>query len=146
MTDKQVSRLCKPFANNSIVNVRSSKTRLSKIIQLDEFLGRFLGTLLKVGLQLIKNVLTPLAKSLLLVSLRLTAASSAVNARIHKKISGSGTTTLKVSNKKMDDIIKTAKSLKDSGLLLKSVTQAIENETRKTQRDRFFGMLFVWLS
>ena len=100
---------------------------------------------MKIGLPLIKNVLTPLAKSLLLVPLRLTAASSAVDARINKKISGSGTTTLKVSTKKMD-IIKTAKSFGDSGLLLKSVTQAIENETRKPQRDRFFGMLFVWLS
>ena len=101
---------------------------------------------MKIGLPLIKNVLTPLAKSLLLVPLRLTAASSAVDARINKKISGSGTTNLKVSTKKMDDIIKTAKSFGDSGLLLKSVTQAIENETRKPQRDRFFGMLFVWLS
>ena len=64
------------------------------MIQSGGFLGRLLDPLLKTGLPLIKNVLTPLAKSVL-VPLRLTAAASAADAGIHKRILGSGTTTLK---------------------------------------------------
>ena len=48
------------------------------------FLGRLLGPLLKTGLPLIKNVIKPLAKSVL-IPLGLAAAASAANARIHKK-------------------------------------------------------------
>ena len=70
-------------------------------------------------LPLIKNVVKPLAKSAL-IPLGLTAtAASAADARIHKKILGSGTTTLIILNDEMEDIIKIVKSLEDSGLLLK---------------------------
>ena len=48
------------------------------------FFGRLLGLLLKTGLPLIKNVIKPLAKSVL-ISYRLTAARSAADAGIHKK-------------------------------------------------------------
>ena len=48
------------------------------------FLGRLLGPLLKTGLPLIKNVIKPLAKSVL-IPLGLTAAASATDAGIHKK-------------------------------------------------------------
>ena len=64
------------------------------MIQSGGFLGRLLDPLLKTGLPLIKNVLTPLAKSVL-VPLGLTAAASAADAGIHKRILGSGITTLK---------------------------------------------------
>ena len=47
-------------------------------------------TLLKTGLPLMKNVIQPLAKSVL-IPLGLTAAESAADARMHKKILGSGT-------------------------------------------------------
>ena len=57
------------------------------------FLGRLLGPLLKTGLPLIKNVVKPLAKSAL-IPLVLTGAASAADAGMHKKILGSGTTTL----------------------------------------------------
>ena len=69
------------------------------------FLGRFLGPLLKTGLPLIKNVIKPLAKSVL-VPLGFTAAASATGAGIHKKIlqSGYNTTTLMISNDEMEDI------------------------------------------
>ena len=46
---------------------------------------------------------------------------------IHKKILGSGNTTLIISNDKMEDIIKIIKSLEDCGLLLKGVTQTVQN-------------------
>ena len=53
-------------------------------MQSEGFIGRLLGPLLKTGLPLIKNVITPLAKSVL-IPLRLTAAASATDAGIHKK-------------------------------------------------------------
>ena len=60
------------------------KTQLSKMIQSGEFLGRLLGPLLKTGLPLMKNVIKPLAKSVL-IPLGLTAAASAADTGIHKK-------------------------------------------------------------
>ena len=57
------------------------------------FLGRPLGPLLETGLHLIGNVLKSLAKSVL-ITLRLTVAASATDAAIHKKMFGSGNTTL----------------------------------------------------
>ena len=89
------------------------------------FLGRRLGPLLKTGLSLIKNVIKPLAKSVL-IPLGLTAAASAADAGIHKKILGSGNNiTLIISNDEINDIIKIVKSLEDSGLLLKGVTETV---------------------
>ena len=75
------------------------------MIQSGGFLGRLLGPLLKTGLPLIKNVNKPLAKSVL-IPLGLTGAASAADVGIHKKILGSGTTTLIISNDEMKDVIK----------------------------------------
>ena len=97
-----------------------------------------------------KNVIKPLAKSVL-IPLWLTAATSAADAGVHKKILGSGrrhssssvshnTTTLIISNDEMEDIIKKAKSLEDSGLLLKEVTETVQNEV-KEQKGGFLSML-----
>ena len=115
------------------------------MIQSGGFLGRFLGPLLKTGLPLIKNVIKPLAKSIL-IPLGLTAAASAADAGIHKKILGSGnnTTTLIISNDEMEDIMKIVKSLEDSGLLLKRVSETIQNEA-KEQKRRFLSMLLSTL-
>ena len=69
-----------------------------------------------------------LAKSVL-IPLGLTAAAAAADAGIHKKILRSGnTTTLIISNDEIEDIIKIVKSLEDSGLLLKGVTETVQNE------------------
>ena len=58
-----------------------------------------------------------------------------------KKILGSGNnTTLILSNKDMDDLIKIVKSLEDSGLLLKGVTESVQNEI-KEQKGGFLSML-----
>ena len=88
---------------------------------------------------LIGNVLKPLAKSVL-ISLGLTAAASATDAAIHKKMFGSRTTTLIISNEEMNDIMKIVKSLEESDLLIKSVSKTIENKA-KEQKVRFLGML-----
>ena len=61
-----------------------SKNQLSKMIQSGGFISRLLGPLLKTGLRLIKNMIKPLAKSVL-IPLGLPAAASAVGAGIHKK-------------------------------------------------------------
>ena len=69
-----------------------------------------------------KNVIKPLAKSVL-IPLVLTATASVVIAGIHKKILGSGNTTLIISNDKLEDIFKIGKSLEYSALLLKRVSK-----------------------
>ena len=77
-----------------------------------------------------KNVLKPLAKSVL-ISLGLTAAASATEAAIYKKIFGSGTTTLIILNEEMNDIIEIAKSFEESGLSIKNVCETIKNEAKE---------------
>ena len=116
------------------------------MVQSGGFLGSLLGPLLKTRLPLIKNVIKPLAKSVL-ITLGLTAAASAADAGIHKKILGSGkhkqnnnTTTLIISNDEMKDIIEIVKSLEDSGLSLKGVSETIENDS-KEQKGWFLSML-----
>ena len=88
-------------------------------------LGRHLGPLIKTGLPLIRNVLKPLAKSILIL-LGLMAATSPTDAAIHKKMFGSGFTTLIISNEEMNDIMKIVKSLEESGLLIKSVKKQLK--------------------
>ena len=95
---------------------------------------------------MIKNVIKPLAKSVL-IPLGLTAAASAADAGMHKKILGSehnNTTTLIISNNEMEDLIKMVKSLEDSGLLLDGVTETVQNEV-KEQKGGFLSMLLVTL-
>ena len=92
LTNRQVASLHKAFRNHLLIDTKLSKTQLSKMIQSGGFLGRLLGPLLKTGLPLIKNVIKPLAKSIL-ISLRLTVAASAADAGIHKRILGSGNVT-----------------------------------------------------
>ena len=89
LTNRQVANIPKAFANHSSIDIKLSKTQLSKMIQSGGFLSKFLGRLLKTGLPLIKSVIKPLAKSVL-IPLGLTAAASAADAGIHKKILGSG--------------------------------------------------------
>ena len=84
LTNRQVANLCKAFANHSSTDIKVSKTQVSKMIQSGGFLGRLLGPLLKTRLPLMKNVIKPLAKSIL-VPLGLTAGASLVDAGIHKK-------------------------------------------------------------
>ena len=139
LTNTQVLKLCKAFTNNSSASTKLSKTQLHKIGQPGGSLGTLLGPLLKTGLPLMKNVLKPLAKSVL-VPLGLTAAASATDAAIHKKMFGSGTTTLIISNKEMNDIMKIVKFLEESSLLIKDVSKTIKNEA-KEQKGRFLSML-----
>ena len=104
LINSQVSKLHKTFAIvYQLIYVKLSKTHLHKIEQSRRFSGRLLKPLLKTGLPLMKTVLKPLAKSVL-IPLGLTAAASATDAAVHKKMFGSGTLTLMISNKKMSDV------------------------------------------
>ena len=85
-----------------------------------------------------KNILKPLAKSVL-IPLGLTAGASATDPTIHKKMFGSGFTTI-ISNEEMNDIMKIVKSLEESGLLIKDVRKTIKNEAKK-QTGGFLSML-----
>ena len=102
-------------------DIKLSKAQIFKIIQSGRFLGKFLGPLFKAGLPLIKNVIKPLAKSVL-ISLGLTAAASAAGAGIQKN------TWFWNSN--------FAQALEDSNILLKGVTKTIKNE-RKNKKEPF---------
>ena len=85
---------------------------------------------MKVAIPLTKNVLAPLG---------ITAAASAIDVGIKKKIHGSGTITLISSNEEMNDIMKIVQALEDSNILLKGVTKTIENES-KEQKGGFLSM------
>ena len=89
LTNRQVKNLRKAFANKSSTDINLLKTQFSKMVQSGGLLGRLLGPLLKTGLLLIKNVIKPLAKSVL-IPIGLTAAALAADAGIHKKILGPG--------------------------------------------------------
>ena len=90
---------------------------------------------MKVAIPLAKNVLTPLG---------ITAAASAIDAGIQRKIRGTGTTTLIISNEEMNGIMKIAQALEDSNVLLKVVTKTIKNET-KEQKGGFLSILLCIL-
>ena len=130
LTNTQVSQRCKSFANNSSANIKLSKAQLHKKGQSGRFLGSFLEPLLKTGLPLIGNLLKPLAKSVLIL-LGLTVAASAIDVAIHKKMFGSGNMTLIISNEEMNGIMKIVKFLEESGLLIKGISQTIENEAKE---------------
>ena len=135
LTTRQKTKLRYAFENNMSTDIKLYKTQISKIIQFGGFLGSLLskiaGALMKVAVPLTKNTLAPLG---------ITAAASAVDAGIQKKIYSSGTTTLVISNKEMNDIIKIVRALEDSNKLLKGVTKTIKNET-KEHKVGFLGML-----
>ena len=101
------------------------------MIKSERFLGRLLGPLLRTRFPLIKIAIKPLTKSVI-IPLGLTSVASAADPGIHKKILSSGTTTLRISNDEMKDIMKIVKSLEDSGLiLLKGVSKTIQNEVNE---------------
>ena len=129
---RPITKLRNAFNNNRSADI---KAQISKIIQSQRFLGSLLSTLagplMKVAVPLAKNILPPLG---------LTAASSAIDAGIQKKIHVSGTTILMISNEEIYDIMKIVHALEDSTILLKGVTKTIKNETQE-QKGGFLNML-----
>ena len=134
LTRRQKAKLRNAFNDNMSTDVTLSKAQISKIIQSGEFLGSLLsilaGPLMNIAVPLAKNILAPLG---------ITAAASAIDAGIQKKIHGSGTTTSLISNKEMNDIMEIFHALEDSNILFKGVTWTIKNETK--QKRGFLGTL-----
>ena len=96
-TNTQVSKYRKAFANGTSINTKLWKAQLHRKGQSGGFLGRIIWPLLKTEFALIGNVHKPLAKSIL-IPLGLTAVEAGTNAAIHKKMFGSGATSLIHSN------------------------------------------------
>ena len=134
LTTRQNTKLRNALNNNSATDIKLSKVQIKKIIQSGGFLGKLLtklaGPLMKVAMPLAKNVLAPLG---------LTAAMSAIDGSIQKKIHGSGVKLI-IEQEDMKDIMKIIKALENSGILLKGVSKTIKNET-KEQRGGFLSML-----
>ena len=111
-------------------DLKLSRAQNSKIIQSGGFLGSLLsqlaGLFKKMAITLAKNILAPL---------EITAAAAAIDAEIRKKIHGSGTTTLIISNEEKNDIVKIVQDLEDSNILLKGVTKRA-NETMKQKNKK----------
>ena len=84
LTTRQKTKVRNAFNNNMSTDLKLSKAQINKIIQSGGFLSKLLGPLLKTGSPLIKNVIKPLAKNIL-IPLGLTAAASAADAGIYKK-------------------------------------------------------------
>ena len=126
MTTRQRMKLRNAFENNMPINIKLSRAQISQIIQsgrfLDSLFSRIAGPLMKLAVPLAKNNLDPLG---------ITAAASAINAGIQKKIHSSGTTALLISNEEMNDIMKIVQALKYSNILLKGITKTIKNERKQ---------------
>ena len=126
LTTRQKAKLRNAFNTNMSTDLKVSNAQIIKIIKSEGFLGSLLsklaGPLMKVAVNLAKNILP---------SLGITAAASTIDTEIQKKIYGSGITTLVISNEQMNDIMKIVQALEDSNILLKRITKTIENETKE---------------
>ena len=96
------------FFSRRIIEGCNGKTQLSNIIHSSGFLGKLLEQLMKISLLLMKNVLKPLEKSVL-IPLRLSAIASGADVGIHQEVLGSGTTTLIISKETSTDILELVK-------------------------------------
>ena len=132
LTNRQNLSLRKAFNNHTSANMKFSKVQVTKM-QKGGFL-KFLIPLLKSGLPLLKSVVKPLGM------MGLTAATSATDAAIKKKLGSGNHITLIISKNDMQDILKIVKSLDNSGILLNGITETVENEV-KQQKGGFLSML-----
>ena len=114
------------------IDIKLSKTRISKIFQSGVFLGLLLSKipLMKVRSHWQKK----------LVLLGITTATSAIDAITPKKMHGSGATTLIISNEEMNDVMEIVRALEYSKILKKVITKTIENEKRE-QKGGLLGVL-----
>ena len=129
LTTRPNTKLRYAINNNSAIDVKLSKAQTKKLIQSGGFLGKLL-TKLAVPLMKVANILAPLG---------LTAAMSAIDGSIQKKIHGLGVKLI-IEEEDMQDIIKIIKELENSDILLKGVSKSIENEI-KDKRGGFLSML-----
>ena len=126
LTQTQINKLREKVENNMSTDIKLSKAQMNKLRKeggaLGSILARFLPKLIKPAISLGKNILAPLG---------LSAAMSATDAAIQKKVHGYGTKTVKFSNKDLDDMTKIVKALEDSDVLMKGVTYTLKNDIKK---------------
>ena len=105
LTTSQKTKLRNAFKDNMSTDLKLSKAQVSKMIQ-------------SGAISLAKNVSAPLV---------ITAAASVVDAGSQKKIHGTGTATLIISNVEINDMIKNVQALEYSNMLLKGVSKTFKN-------------------
>ena len=129
LTTKQNTKLRNAINNNLATDIKLSKAQVKKIIQSGGFLGKLLsklaGPLMKVALTFAKKVLAPLV---------LTAAMSATDGSIQKKIHGWGVKLI-IEQQDMNGIMKIIEVLENSGILLKGVSKTIEKKLKNKEVD-----------
>ena len=130
-----MEKLIDKIRNNMSTDVKLSKVQINKIIKeggnLGNFLISFLPKLIQPAISIGKNILAPLG---------LSAAMSATDTAIQKKMYGSGNTTLIISNDDLNDLIKIVTALEEHDILSKGTSKTIKNKTKK-QEGAFLGML-----
>ena len=135
LTERQMKKLINKIENNMSTDIKLNKSQINKVIKEGGNLGRlsmsFLPKLIKPAISIGKNILAPLG---------LSAAMSATDASIQKKMYGSGMTKLIISNDYLDDLIKIVTSLEEHDILLEGTSKTIKNETKK-QEGGFLSML-----
>ena len=126
LTQTQINKLREKVENNMSTDIKLSKVQINKLIKeggtLGSILARFLPKLIKPPISLGKNILA---------SPGLSAAMSATDAAIQKKVHGYGTKTVKFSNKDLDDMTKIFKALENSDVLMKGITVTLKNNIKK---------------
>ena len=132
LTQTQINKLRKKVENNMSTDIKLSKAQINKLIKeggaLGSILARFLPKLIKPAFSLGKNILAPLGSS---------AAMSATDAAIQKKVHGLGNSkslrikTVRFSNKDLDDMTKIVKASEDSDVLMKRITEILKNDIKK---------------
>ena len=144
LTQTQIYKLREKVDNSMSTDIKLSKAQINKLIKsggaLGSILARFLPKLIKPALSLGKNILVPLG---------LSAAMSATDAAIQKKIYGSRTKTVEFSNKDLDDMTKIVKALEDSDVLMKGVMKTLKNDIKRrcftfnTNVTWYFNSIFI---
>ena len=126
LTQTQINKLRENVENNISTDIKLSKSQINKLIKeggaLGSILGRLLPKLINPAISLGKNILAPLG---------LSATMSPTDAAIQKKMYGSGTKTVKFSNKDLNDMIKIVKAFEDSVVLMKGVTKTLKKDIKK---------------
>ena len=129
LTTRQNTKLRNAINNNLATDIKLSKAQIKNLIQSGGFLGKLLsklaGPIMKVAMPLAKNVLAPLG---------LTAAMSAIDGSIQKKIHGSGVKLI-IEQEDMNDIMKIIEALENSGILLKGVTKRLKMKLKNKEED-----------
>ena len=135
LTTRQNTKSRNVIDNNFAIDIKLSKVQIEKLIQsgglLCKLLNKLAGPLMKVAMPLAKNVLA---------SLGLTAAMSAIDGSIQKKIHGSWATKgagvkLIIEQEDMNEIMKIIEALENPGILLKGVSKTIEMKLKNKEKD-----------